>query len=584
MVTTVSPPHAPGASRSIGTPGVGGSAYPTLENARALAAQGNLIPVYREVLADMETPVSVYRKIARGPYSFLLESVEGGERLARYSFIGTEPRLVATLHDHRAVVRTTSTREGDAADSETRESRFEDPLDFIRDLLAPYKPVLLPDMPRFQGGAVGYLAYECVRYFEELPTPERDDLKLPDAVLMLADTLVVFDHVKHRMRVLSHADLHAHGGDVDAAYHAAVARVDAILVRLHAAVPPAGAVLCGTAVANGRAQRSASSTQHSFPSSLPGVTSTLTKDIYESAVGHAKEYVGDGDIIQVVPSQRLSRPLNASPFSAYRALRAVNPSPYMYFLELDDIHVVGASPEMLVQVEDGTVRTRPIAGTRPRGKSEREEAELAAELLADEKERAEHIMLVDLGRNDVGRVARPGTVRVTTLMDVEKYSHVMHIVSQVEGQLKDGCDAYDALRSCFPAGTVSGAPKIRAMEIIAEIEPCKRGLYAGAVGYFSYSGNLDTAIAIRTMVIKDGIAHVQAGGGVVFDSVPATEYQETLNKAAALLRALDVAEEVEAAEGGPGIAPPAGARGGAPQENSFPSPRGRGVRGEGNLQ
>jgi anthranilate synthase component 1 len=283
------------------------------------------------------------------------------------------------------------------------------------------------------------------------------------------------------------------------------------------------------------------------------VSSTFTRPQYEAAVARIVEYVQAGDIIQAVPSQRLSRPTTADAFTVYRALRAVNPSPYMYFLHLGDTYVVGASPEMLVQVEDGIARTRPIAGTRPRGQNEREDARLAAELLADEKERAEHIMLVDLGRNDIGRVCKPGTVRVSTLMDVEKFSHVMHIVSQVEGTLRDDCDAYDALRSCFPAGTVSGAPKIRAMEIIAELEPCTRGTYAGAVGYFSFDGNLDTAIAIRTMVIKDGVAHVQAGGGVVADSVPATEYQETLNKAAASLRALDLAEELESeAAGRPG--------------------------------
>jgi anthranilate synthase component 1 len=498
----------------------GGAAgiFPTIEQARELAKRGNLIPVYREVLADMETPVSVYRKVARGKYSFLLESVEGGERLARYSFIGTEPRLTVRLHDHVATVRTSA--------GEESELPFEDPLAFVRDLLAPYQPVPLPDMPRFQGGAVGYLAYECVRYFEDLPSPERDDLGLADAVLMLADTLVVFDHVKHRMRVISHADLTT--GSLEAAYEAAVTRVNEVIGRLRGN-PPTEA-------------RPAS--QAPLPRTAT-VESTFSRDMYVSAVGHAKEFVVDGDIIQVVPSQRLSRPVAASPFTVYRALRAVNPSPYMYFLELDDLHIVGASPEMLVQVEDGVVRTRPIAGTRPRGRTEQEDKELAADLLADEKERAEHIMLVDLGRNDVGRVAAPGSVKVTTLMDVERYSHVMHIVSQVEGRLREGCDAYDALRSCFPAGTVSGAPKIRAMEIIAEIEPCRRGLYAGAVGYFSYGGNLDTAIAIRTMVIKDGVAHVQAGGGVVFDSVPATEYQETLNKAAALLRALDFAEEIE---------------------------------------
>ncbi len=515
-----------------------GTIVPSIEEARALAQRGNLIPVYREVLADMETPVSAYRKIARGAYSFLLESVEGGERLARYSFIGTEPRLVASL-------RRRSARLLQAGGRETRVT-FHDPLDFVRELLAPFVPVPLPDLPRFQGGVVGYLAYECARYFERLPSPERDDLGLPEAVLMLADTLVVFDHVKHRMRVLSHADVAAHRGDVDAAYAAAVRQIEAIVRRLEGEGKdqPRGA--------NGAGSRATSLEGRSL---APTVTSTFTREQYEAAVRRAIEYVRAGDIIQVVPSQRLSRPLTAHPFTVYRALRAINPSPYMYLLHLDDTYVVGASPEMLVQVEDGIVRTRPIAGTRPRGANDAEDAALAADLLADEKERAEHIMLVDLGRNDVGRVCAPGTVRVSTLMEVEKYSHVMHLVSQVEGQLAPGRTAYDALRSCFPAGTVSGAPKIRAMEIIAELEPCKRGTYAGAVGYFSFDGNLDTAIAIRTMVIKDGVAHVQAGGGVVADSVPATEYQETLNKAAALLRALDLAEEVEAQEAGRAMEP-----------------------------
>jgi anthranilate synthase component I len=527
--------------------------YPTLEQARELAQQGNLIPVYREVLADMETPVSVYRKIARGRHSFLLESVEGGERLARYSFLGTEPRLTVSLHNGRAITR--------HADGTTTERAFGDPLDLVRELIAPYRPVPLRDMPRFQGGLVGYLAYECVRYFEKLPTPARDDLHLPDAVLMLADTLVVFDHVKHRMRVLSHADLEAYDGHVEEAYAAAVSRIDTLLARIRdSGTPVAGRQSPATgnghrpgahpesAALTGAANASGETLSGQYASALPGISSTFSKEAYEDAVRQAVEYTRAGDIIQVVPSQRLSRPVHAQPFSVYRALRAVNPSPYMYFLHLDDVHIVGASPEMLVQVEDGVVRTRPIAGTRPRGQNEQEDTALAEELLADEKERAEHIMLVDLGRNDVGRVARPGTVKVTTLMDVEKYSHVMHIVSQVEGRLRDGSDAYDALRSCFPAGTVSGAPKIRAMEIIAELEPAKRGTYAGAVGYFSYGGNLDTAITIRTMVIKNGMAYVQAGGGVVADSVPVTEYQETLNKAAALLRALDVADEVEESE------------------------------------
>jgi anthranilate synthase component 1 len=514
-----------------------GTIVPSIEEARALAQRGNLIPVYREVLADMETPVSAYRKIARGDYSFLLESVEGGERLARYSFIGTEPRLVASLYQGSARLL--------HANGQEKRVPFDDPLDFVRKLLAPFAPVPLPDLPRFQGGVVGYLAYECARYFERLPSPERDDLALPEAVLMLADTLVVFDHVKHRMRVLSHADIAAHGGDVDAAYTAAVRQIDTIVRRLQGQAKDERRATNGTSPAGAPL----------VPPSRSAVTSTFTREQYEAAVRRAIEYVRAGDIIQVVPSQRLSRPLTAHPFTVYRALRAINPSPYMYLLHLDDTYIVGASPEMLVQVEDGVVRTRPIAGTRPRGANDAEDAALAADLLADEKERAEHIMLVDLGRNDVGRVCAPGTVRVSTLMEVEKYSHVMHLVSQVEGRLAPGRTAYDALRSCFPAGTVSGAPKIRAMEIIAELEPCKRGTYAGAVGYFSFDGNLDTAIAIRTMVIKDGVAHVQAGGGVVADSVPATEYQETLNKAAALLRALDLAEEVEAQEAGRAMEP-----------------------------
>src|SRR5687768_16653920 len=443
--------------------------YPSLEQARELAKRGNLIPVYRELLADMETPVSVYRKIARGRYSFLLESVEGGERLARYSFIGTEPELTVTLHRGVATIERHST-DGPATDrgaargaidsagvsaaslngaAGPTQQAFRDPLDFIRQLLAPYRPVPLPDMPRFQGGAVGYLTYECVRYFEDLPSPERDDLGLADAVLMLADTLVVFDHVKHRMRVISHADL-VGGGSLEEAYGSAVRRVNEVTDRLRGSSDRQGdaalpldplaesrrASLAGS-LGPSRSPGSGSIAALAQGPGVPAIESTFSREMYEAAVGHAKEYVSDGDIIQVVPSQRLSRAVGASPFTIYRALRAVNPSPYMYFLELDDIHIVGASPEMLVQVEDGVVRTRPIAGTRPRGKTEQEDKALAADLLADEKERAEHIMLVDLGRNDVGRVTAPGSVKVTTLMDVERYSHVMHIVSQVEGRLRD---------------------------------------------------------------------------------------------------------------------------------------------------
>ena len=500
---------------------------PTLDAARAWASHGNLIPVYRDYLADMETPVSVYEKVAKGTHSFLLESVEGGERLARYSFIGTEPRLVASLRDGIAHVQ--------HADGTRETAAFVDPLVCVRDLLAPFQPVALPDMPRFVGGVVGYLAYECARYFERLPVPERDDLQLPDAVLLLADSLVVFDHVRHRMRVLAHADVRAHRGDVEAAWREAIARVDALASRLEVPASPR-AHRAPLAVVGGRGPAI---------SSVPdGVSSTFSRAAYEAAVEHARDYVSAGDLIQVVPSQRLSRRVDAPPLTVYRALRAVNPSPYMYFLDLGDMQIAGASPEMLVQVEDGIVRTRPIAGTRPRGADQFSDDANAADLLSDEKECAEHVMLVDLGRNDIGRISATGSVRVTDLMVIERYSHVMHIVSQVEGQLREDCDAYDALRACFPAGTVSGAPKIRAMEVIAELEPCRRGTYAGCVGYFSFDGNLDTAITIRTMVLKDGVAHVQSGGGVVYDSSPAAEYQETLNKAAALLRALDLADQL----------------------------------------
>jgi anthranilate synthase component 1 len=500
---------------------------PSLDAARAWTSHGNFIPVYRDYLADMETPVSVYEKVANGPNSFLLESVEGGERLARYSFIGTEPRLVAALRDGIANVR--------HADGTRETTSFVDPLAYVRNLLAPFRPVALPDMPRFVGGVVGYLAYECARYFERLPVPDRDDLKLPDAVLMLADSLVVFDHVRHRMRVLAHADVHAHSGDIVAAWHDAVSRVDALASRLETPVVPNPR----------RAPLAVGAERGPAISSVPvGVSSTFSRAAYEKAVERAREFVSAGDLIQVVPSQRLSRPVAAPPLTVYRALRAVNPSPYMYFLDLGDMQIAGASPEMLVQVEDGVVRTRPIAGTRPRGADQASDDANAADLLADAKECAEHVMLVDLGRNDIGRISATGTVRVTDLMVIERYSHVMHIVSQVEGQLRDDCDAYDALRACFPAGTVSGAPKIRAMEVIAELEPCRRGTYAGCVGYFSFDGNLDTAITIRTVVLKDGVAHVQSGGGVVYDSSPAAEYQETLNKAAALLRALDLADQL----------------------------------------
>ena len=499
-----------------------------------MAQRGNLIPVARTILADMETPVSAYRKIARGSYSFLLESVEGGERVGRYSFIGCDPSLVLRLHRGQAHLRRFDSLGG----SSTEVKSYADPLDMISDLLHNRTQVDTPGLPRFVGGLVGYIGYETVCAFEQLPVAPTDDLEVPNVLLLSVDSVVAFDHVQHAMHVISLADIERSNGDVAAAYQEASNRIEALIGRLRGPAPPLPAT-------------SPSGTVPTDP--LPGVplatdprvVANISEADYLDVVEHAKEYIADGDIIQVVPSQRLSRRLEVAPFNVYRALRMVNPSPYMYYLHLDDMYLVGASPETMVQVEDGYVQTRPIAGTRPRGATSAEDQALAEELLGDEKERAEHIMLVDLFRNDLGRVCRIGSVHVPDLMYIEQYSHVMHIVSRVDGQLAEGKSGLDALRSCFPHGTVSGAPKIRAMEIIAELEPTHRGPYAGAVGYFGYDGNLDTAIAIRTMLIKDGIAHVQAGGGVVADSVPALEYQETLNKAEALLRALDVAADLE---------------------------------------
>ncbi len=471
--------------------------YPTLEEVRQLKKYGNLVPVCRDIQADLETPVSAYLKIARGNYSFLLESVEGGERLARYSFIGTEPSLVLRTGNDNPV----------------------DPLNLVEKEFAQLRPVSIADLPRFQGGIVGYLSYEVARYFEKLPCPDQDPQGLPESVLMLADTLLVFDHITHKIKVVSHTHLDE---DVDKAYREATRKIDDLVNRLEQPIQ--------------------SKSPKNAPPNRSEVSSNFSPARFEAIVSQAKEYIYAGDIIQAVLSQRLSRPTNASPFAIYRALRSVNPSPYMYYLHLGDFYIVGASPELLVRVEDDIVSNHPIAGTRRRGKDATEDLALEEELKHDKKECAEHIMLVDLGRNDIGRISEPGTVEITQLMDLERYSHVMHLVSHVQGKLRAGLSQFDAFRSCFPAGTVSGAPKIRAMEIIAELEREKRGPYAGAVGYFDFSGNLDTAIAIRTVIIKDNIAYIQAGAGIVADSIPEREYQESLNKAQALLAAIDQAE------------------------------------------
>ncbi|MBM3143017.1 MAG: anthranilate synthase component I [Chloroflexi bacterium] len=474
--------------------------YPTLEEIKKQKKGGNLIPIYREIVADLETPVSAFLKISRGGYSFLLESVEGGERLARYSFIGTEPyRVLATKAEDKV-----------------------NPLPLIAEELKKYKMVPSIDLPRFCGGAVGYLSYETATCFEELPSPASDPLGLPESLFMFVDTMLVFDHVTHKIKVLSHVHL---DGNIEQAYQSAVDKIDNLIDRLSHALEPSQ---------NKKATIP--------PKTNYNLSSNFSKDEFEAGVQKVKQYITSGEAIQVVLSQRLAQRTDAAPFEIYRALRTLNPSPYMFFLDFKDFCIIGASPEILVRVEDGIVMTRPLAGTRPRGKSPDEDMALEQELRSDEKERAEHIMLVDLGRNDIGRVSEPGTVEVSDLMDVERYSHVMHLVTHVQGKLRRDLNTFDALQACFPAGTVSGAPKIRAMEIIAELETEKRGAYAGAVGYFSLSGNMDMAIAIRTMVVTKGTAYVQVGCGIVYDSIPEREYQETMSKTQALLKAINQAE------------------------------------------
>ncbi|MFC1921144.1 anthranilate synthase component I [Chloroflexota bacterium] len=475
--------------------------YPALEEVKKLGEEGNLVPVYREIVADLETPVSAFMKINRGGYSFLLESVEGGERLARYSFIGTEPYKTLSVRGEENI----------------------DPLPLIAEEMEKFKIVPVGEMPKFCGGAVGYLSYETVTRFEKLPSPESDPLDMPEALFMFVDTVLIYDHVTHKIKIMSHVHT---DGDIEKAYGEAVKRIDEMVDRLNQPL---------------KISRQINGNPASAGKSEP--SSTFSREEYETAVEKIKKYITVGEVIQVVPSQRLSQSTTAPPFEIYRALRTINPSPYMFYLDYTDFQIIGASPEILVRVENGTVTTRPLAGTRPRGKTPAEDIALEQELRNDEKEKAEHIMLVDLGRNDIGRVSEPGTVVVSELMDVERYSHVMHLVTNVEGKLRSDMNSFDALRACFPAGTVSGAPKIRAMEIIAEFEPEKRGPYAGAAGYFSFSGDMDMAISIRTMVVKDGVAYTQSGGGVVYDSVPELEYIETLNKARAALNAVTQAEE-----------------------------------------
>jgi len=481
-----------------------------------------LTPLWREIPADLETPVSAYLKLARGRYGFLLESVEGGERLARYSFVGTDPTMVLRVSDGVAERRWLAGARAGMVDREA----CDDPLRVIQAELERRPRPAIPGLPRFSGGAVGYLAYEvAARYEPSVPIPAAHPLATPDAVFLFVDTLLVFDHVRHRALLLTHADLSATGGDEALAHAEAEARLDEMERRLRAATPR---------TPRGQAPRQRERNVTPAPLAEPAA--------YMAATRRIQEYIRAGDCYQVVPSRRVARPMRAHPFAAYRALRSINPSPYMFYLALDNFSVAGASPELLVRVEAGEVAIHPIAGTRRRDPDPAVDAALEAELRADEKERAEHVMLVDLGRNDVGRVSAPGSVRVTQFMEVERYSHVMHLVSHVTGQLRDDLTPYDALRAGFPAGTVSGAPKTRAMQIIAEVEGQWRGVYAGAVGYIGFDGSLDTCIAIRSLTLKNGVAYAQAGGGIVADSTPEAEYRETESKLGATLRALEEAE------------------------------------------
>ena len=497
---------APSSSGAPAPPGPGASAAPAaqitpgLDRARELARDHNLLPLTYSFIDDCETPVSALlklRALAPGEPAFLLESADQGQRVGRWSFIGIGPR---------SVLRWSLGDGGDPYELASRElSRF---------VQAP-----LEDAPPFAGGAVGFFAYDLVRTVEPLGDPPDDPLGLPDMALMLSDALVIFDHLKHTVTILANADL-VQEPDVELAYAKAAARIDQLRDALAGPVP--------------RSEAASSSEPPTFKSNMP-------PEQFEGMVERIVRYIHAGDAFQVVPSQRWSAPVPVEAFSIYRGLRAVNPSPYMYFLDFGDFQVAGASPEPLLTVSGRHVSTKPIAGTRPRGASPEEDRRIAAELLADEKERSEHVMLVDLGRNDLGRVCEYGTVAVDELMEIELYSHVMHIVSSVSGTLREGVGAMDALRSVLPAGTLSGAPKVRAMQIIDELEPVKRGGYGGAVGYLSYGGDLDTAIHIRTVVVKDGVAHVQAGGGTVADAQPAFEYEESVAKAQAAMRAISLA-------------------------------------------
>ena len=487
----------------------------SLDEFRSYAKQGNLIPLYREILADHDTPVSAFAKIDHGPSAYLLESIQGGEKWARYSFLGSGSPLV--IYEDRGDL---CVKQGGRIRRIPSQGA---PLDRLQELMQAYHPVTVPDLPRFVGGAVGYFGYDIVKTFEKLPAGKKDRRDLPDFAFLLTETLLIFDNVSQKIKVVANA--HVTSGSeraIRTAYRDATSRIEKMIARLR------------------RPLRRVQPKRRRAPLRF---VSNMSKADFENMVSRAQEYIKAGDIFQCVLSQRWETNLQAPPFQLYRALRVVNPSPYMYYLRIAGVELVGSSPEILVRCEDGLASVRPIAGTRRRGVTVEEDAELERRLLADAKERAEHIMLVDLGRNDIGRIAEQGSVKVESLMNVERYSHVMHIVSNVTGKLEKDKTVYDVLKACFPAGTVSGAPKIRAMEIIEELEPTKRGPYAGAVGYLSFSGNMDMCINIRTVVVSGQRAFIQAGAGIVADSNPVHEYEETCNKSRAMMKAIELAEQ-----------------------------------------
>jgi len=485
---------------------------PTFKEFKEKSKQGNLIPVYKEVLADLDTPVSAYMKMCGGEYSFLLESVEGGEKWARYCFLGFDPSIIISIKGNEVVVE----KNGQPKSILITKGN---PLIGLKDILARYQPVDVEGLPRFSGGAVGFVSYDMVRSFEDLPEDTMDDLQVPDARFVITDTLLIFDNVAQTIKIVSNA--HVDNENIEESYNQAVKNIDAIEKKLRTSLP--------VDVNNESSPKT---------DSLNRIESNFEKKHFINAVQKIKNYILEGDVIQVVLAQRLKFNISKDPFTIYRALRSINPSPYMYYLKFGDLKIVGSSPEILVRLEGEKIEVRPIAGTRKRGQSEEEDQALENDLLSDEKELAEHIMLVDLGRNDVGRVAKTNSVSVNEKFTIERYSHVMHIVSNVEGKFNKKHSLLDTMLAGFPAGTVSGAPKIRAMEIIDELESSKRKIYAGGIGYFSANGEFDTCIALRTAVAKNNKFYVQAGAGIVADSKPIKEFEETVNKAKALLNAL----------------------------------------------